>query len=142
MSTCLIKDLMVVVTAMVFLKDLYWKIFNDIGNAAPDGYLKLFVDDTNLFIFSPNITMLNRQPTTALNSWINGLLLTSWLQIDLKRVTRQFQRSVGETENSYRKYLIKEVEKYKSLGITIDKKLKLSQFCWSYLTMEEVNYLS
>jgi hypothetical protein len=34
---------------------------NDVGNAVPDANVKLFVDDTNLFIVDPDVVTLNKK---------------------------------------------------------------------------------
>ena len=54
---------------------LFLVYMNDVKNAVPDKDVKLFADDTNVFIYGPNIAFIEHEANTCLKrleNWFNA----------------------------------------------------------------------
>jgi hypothetical protein len=107
---------------------LFLLYVNDIGNALPEAKIKLFADDTNIFIFSDNIEMLNQKAQNCivqLHQWFTVNKLTLNLSktcfMVFPKVTNQ-----DEFEIIVNNVKLENVNSCKYLGITLDNELKWS----------------
>ena len=102
---------------------------NDIPNSVPDLSLILFADDTSAFTSHKDLSTLNNimnNGLSKLNTWFKSnklslnLKKTNYMLLGTRNKTNQskdkFKLSIDDTE-------VKEVSKFKFLGITVDQNL-------------------
>ena len=118
---------------------------NDIGNVLPTKTVKLFVDDTNIFIFHQDISMINtvaNEYMSLLSQWFvaNKLSLntdkTCFITLAIKKVENPDIRI-----NNLR---IANVDYCKYLGLYIDQNLKwtihIDQLCGKLQKLTRIFY--
>ena len=104
---------------------LFLVYVNDIGNAVPDQKVKLFADDTNLFIFGnglQDLEMKSVNSITALNNWF----LSNKLTLNLSKTCymtfcHNQSTNINITVNGQS---IEKVSSCKYLGILLDSETK------------------
>jgi hypothetical protein len=101
---------------------------NDIGNAVPGEKVKLFADDTNLFIFNENISIVNENANYCINL-LNQWFINNKLSLNL---TKTCSMVIPSKYQDYIKIVVDgiEIEKVsncKYLGIVLDNKLKWTE---------------
>jgi hypothetical protein len=101
---------------------------NDIGNALPEAKIKLFADDTNMFIFSDNIELLHQKAQNCiaqLHQWFTVNKLTLNLSKTCFMVFPKVKKQ-DEFEIIVNKVKLENVNSCKYLGVTLDNELKWS----------------
>ena len=98
---------------------------NDIGNAVANDTIKLFADDTNLFIFGDNIMSVQNEGVhsiTALNNWF----ICNMLSLNLSKTcyTTFFANTASHCNLIVNGQTTEKVNRCKYLGIIIDDALK------------------
>jgi hypothetical protein len=109
---------------------LFLLYVNDMPNAIPGEKLKLFADDTNLFISSKSVIDLNHMANVLmhnLNSWLNDNKLHLSIEKTCYTVFTPSKTMVDyEFDVKVENIQIQKVEFCKYLGIIIDENLKWS----------------
>jgi len=115
---------------------------NDICNAAPEAKIKLFADDTNVFIYSNNKALVVKQANQFINDsncWFTANKLsinidqTCYTVFGIGRTDKDIKINLAGTE-------IKRVTSCKYLGVLIDEELKLVENI-DYIYNKVVKYI-
>ena len=104
---------------------LFLVYVNDIGNAVPSASVKLFADDTNLFIFGDSVYSVEREAVDfiyTLNEWF----ISNKLSLNLLKTCYMnfFVDSAAKNNLDVNGQIIEKVGSCKYLGILFDSELK------------------
>ena len=104
---------------------LFLSYVNDIGNAIPSVSVKLFADDTNLFVSGEKIDDVNRNATTSINA-LNSWFIANKLSLNLnKTCTMTFSsKPVTDIDVMINGHALERVIVCKYLGVIIDSEIK------------------
>ena len=98
---------------------------NDIGNAVPKHKVKLFADDTNIFIFSNGLADLEMKSTNCINA-LNNWFLSNKLTLNLSKTCYMTfcHNQLTNLNVSVNGQRIEKVTSCKYLGILLDNETK------------------
>ena len=99
---------------------------NDISNAAPDNDIKLFADDTNVFIYGPNLALIEYEANNCLKkleSWFNANKLSLNIDKTYYAIFNGSNTSEVSLKLVINNQLISKVTNCKYLGVFIDDAL-------------------
>jgi hypothetical protein len=104
---------------------LFLLYVNDIGRAVPQGNVKLFADDTNLFIFGNSCAAINAKANLCVHE-LNQWFIANKLSLNLiKTCCMNFStKPLGSFLLHCGSNVINEVDSCKYLGLVIDNELK------------------
>ena len=110
---------------------LFLPYVNDIANAVPDHIVKLFADDTNLFIANKDPFLLNIIANEAINN-LNKWFITNRLSLNVDKTCYMvFTPHKSDYSVNFKLLLggleIKKVKSCRYLGLIIDDELKWSE---------------
>ncbi len=106
---------------------LFLVYINDIGNAVAYQKVKLFADDTNLFVFGDNASTVETDTNACLSALSNWFLCNK-LSLNLSKTCYMIfsNKPCVDLNLSLNGQIIERVHYFKYLGVTIDDQLKWS----------------
>ena len=98
---------------------------NDIGNAVPNEIIKLFADDTNLFVFGESFSIVNQKANDCLNDLYRWFIANK-LSLNLTKTCYMVFKAKGDdnVELNCGRRIIQKVDNCLYLGVIIDNELK------------------
>lgn len=101
---------------------------NDIGNAVPTQKVKLFADDTNLFIFGKGFSYIQVMSVDSINA-LNKWFVLNKLTLNLSKTCYMTfpSKNFGHVDIKVNNQSVSNVSNCKYLGIMLDDDLKWSE---------------